>query len=147
MSVSPSLRKLAWLALLVIAPGVAGPGAIVATLAAVASFEADHAHHVSIQPDVGHDDFVICHDARETTMPAELAFAPADCADDHRLHAANAESLISRHEVASVPLDAPLALAAIPIVAIAASAFDAFAASDSATLVANRHNRTIVLRI
>lgn len=147
MSVPASLRNLAWLALFVIAPGVAGPGAIVATLAAVASFEDDHAHHVSIQADVGHDDFVICHDAREATTPAEVAFAPADCADDHRLHAANAESLISRHDGASVAIDAPLALVAMPLAELASSAFHSFAASDSATLVANRHNRTVVLRL
>jgi hypothetical protein len=147
MSSWSPIRRTVWLALLVIAPGVAGPGAIVATLAAIASFEADHAHHVSVQPDVGHDDFVICHDAREAATPAELAFAPADCADDHRLHAANAESLISRHEVANVPIEAPLALVATPLAAIAPLSFRSFAASDSATLVANRHDRTIVLRL
>lgn len=147
MSSSFSIRRTVWLALLVIAPGVAGPGAIVATLAAIASFEAGHAHHVSMQPDVGHDDFVICHDAREAATPAELAFAPADCADDHRLHAANAESLISRHEVANVPIDAPLALVATPLAAVAPPVFQRFAASDSAALVANHHDRTVVLRI
>jgi hypothetical protein len=147
MNVPASLRKLAWLALLVIAPGVAGPGAIVATLAVIASFEHGHAHHVSVQADVGHDDFVICHDAREATTRSEVAFAPADCADDHRLHAANAESLISRHEVANVPIDAPLALVARPLAALAPLMLQSFAASDSAMLVANRHDRTVVLRV
>jgi hypothetical protein len=142
-----SIRRTVWLALLVIAPGVAGPGAIVATLAAIASFELDHAHHVSIQPDVGHVDFVICHDAREATPPTRAAFAPSDCADDHRLHAANTESLISRHDATNAPFAAPLALVATPLVAIAPSPFRASTASDSATLVANRHNRTVVLRL
>lgn len=147
MTSSFSIRRTVWLALLVFAPGLAGPGAIVATLTAIASFENDLAHHVSIQPDVGHDDFVICHDAREATKPAEVAFAPADCAGDHRLHAANDESLISRHEIANVPIDAPLALVATPLAAIASPAFHTFATSDAATLVAHRHSRTVVLRL
>jgi hypothetical protein len=147
MKPSSSTRNVAWLALLLIAPGVSGPGAIVATLAAIASFDGDHAHNVSIQQDLGHDDFVFCHDARDDTDRSESAFASADCADDHRLHAANSESLISRHDRADLPHDAPFALVAAPLAEIAMGIAAMLPASAPATLVAIRQHRTVVLRL
>jgi hypothetical protein len=148
MRVPASLRHLAWLGLLVIAPAVAGPGAIVATLAAFATFEDEPAHSVSIQQDVGHDDFVICHDARGAAASGAAAIASADCADDHRFHAASTESLASRHEAANLQPGAPLVLAASPLVLAAPTAEGLPAPGPAlATLVAARHQRTVVLRI
>ena len=140
-------RLIAWIALLVIAPGVAGPGAIVATLAALASLDGDHAHHVSIQQGVGHDDFVICHDPRDDADPFEAAVASADCADDHRLHTANTESLISRHDASALPDAAPLALVAAPFTESVVRAHAVLPASSRATQGASRHQRTVVLRL
>lgn len=141
-----SSRRIAWLAGLVMLPGFAGPGAVVAMLAAIESFGADHAaHHVSIQQDVGHDDFVLCHDARESAAPSSPAIAASDCTDDHRLHAADTESLVSRHYGPNLVDHAPLALAAVPVATVASRAFETLPASGFATFVACRHHRTIVL--
>jgi len=147
MKPSSSLRRVAWLALLIIAPGVSGPGAVVATLVALASFDGDHAHHVSVQQDLGHDDFVFCHDARAGTDRFESAFAATDCADDHRLHAANTESLISRHDSADLPHFAQLVLFAVSPTEIAREACETLPTSAPATLVARRHHGTVVLRV
>jgi hypothetical protein len=140
-----SLRTLGWLALFAIAPGMAGPGAIVATLAAFASLGGEGAHHVSMQPDAGHDDFVFCHDARGDSDQATLAFAPSDCSDDHRLHAATAESLISRHDVSKCQQHAQLVHVAAPFVANVLVACDALPVLDAATFVANLQHRSVVL--
>lgn len=147
MNVPVSLRHLAWIALLVIAPAVAGRGAIVATMAALASLDADYAHNVTIQRDAGHDDFVLCHDSHADVDSPGPAFAPADCADDHRLHAANAESLISRDGVAQLLHDAPFAVVASPRIALATPERDAIPESRSAAFVAIHHQRIVVLRI
>ena len=147
MKPSSSLRRVAWLALLIIAPGVSGPGAVVATLAALASFDGDHAHYVSVQQDLGHDDFVFCHDARAGTDRFESAFAATDCADDHRLHAANTESLISRHDAAALSHDAQRALVAVLSPEIAVEPCQTLPALAPATLIARRHQSTVVLRI
>jgi hypothetical protein len=145
-SMSP-FRRIAWIALLGIAPGVAGPGAIVATLTALASLDGDHAHHVSIQRNAGHDDLVICHDPRDRADPFEAGVASADCADDHRLHAASIESLISRHEGSVLPDAALLALVAAPFTESVVRAHAVLPASGRATLGASRHQRTVVLRL
>jgi hypothetical protein len=147
MKPSSSTRNVAWLALLLIVPGVSGPGAIVATLAAIASFDGDHAHRVSIQQDLGHDAFVFCHDARDASDRFESAFDSADCADDHRLHVANTESLISRHDGANLPQDTQLTLVAAPLAEIAMDIAAMLPASAPATLVAIRQHRTVVLRL
>ncbi len=142
------LRSLAWLAFFAIAPGIAGPGAIVATLSALASFGGDPTHHVSMQSDAGHDDIVFCHDeASAETGAATSAFAPADCSDDHRLHATNDESLISRDAASQFYFDPPLVLAAAPLVALASVERDALPGLDPAALIASRQHRSIVLRI
>jgi hypothetical protein len=140
-------RAIVWLALLVITPGVAGPGAIVATLAALASLGGDYAHHVSVQQDLGHDDFVFCHDERDDTDRFESAFAATDCADDHRLHASNTESLVSRHDGADLPLNAQLALVALLPRETAVESCETLPALAPATLIARRHHSTVVLRI
>ena len=124
---------------------MAGPGAIVATLAAIASLGGDHAHHVSMRSDVGHDDFVFRHDAGGSAHPGEVAFASADRSDDHRFHAANAESLVSRQAVSPFQFDAPLVLVAAPLVASTAVARNALPELDAATFVASRHHRSVVL--
>lgn len=142
-----SVRGVVWLALFVIAPGVAGPGAVVATLAALASLGGDHAHHVSVQQDLGHDDFVFCHDARGETDRSEPAFAASACADDHRLHVANTESLLSRHDSAQMPRFAQHVLVAVSPAEIAREACETLPASAAATLALRRHHRTVVLRI
>ncbi len=142
-----SSRTVACLALFVIARAVAGPGAIVATLAAIAAFDGDHAHHVSIQQDGGHDDFVFCHDAQSEADRAESAFAANDCADDHRLHAANTASLASRHDRAASPHDAIFALVAAPLAETAMAARELRLASSPTTLVARSHQGNVVLRI
>jgi hypothetical protein len=142
-----SVRGIAWLALLVITPGVAGPGALVATLAALASLGGDYAHHVSVQQDLGHDDFVFCHDGRDDTVRFESAFATTDCVDDHRLHASNAESLISRHDGAALPHDAQRALVAALPAEIAVEPCETLPTLAPATLIARRHHSTVVLRI
>ncbi len=140
-------RRIAWIALLAIAPGVAGPGVIVATLAALASLDGDHAHHVSIQRDSGHDDFVICHDPRDGADSFEAVVASADCADDHRLHTANIESLISRHDGSVLPDAAPFALVAAPFTETIGRVHAALPASSRATQRASLHQRTVVLRL
>jgi hypothetical protein len=142
-----SIRRVAWLALFVVAPAVSGPGAIVVTLATLASFGGDTSHHVSIQQDLGHDDFVFCHDSRDGADSASAIFAAVDCADDHRLHAANAESLVSRHDVARLLYDAPFVAVASTLVAIATPVRASIPVSDAAPRVAIRHHRTIVLRV
>lgn len=147
MKPSSSIRRVAWLALLPAAAAVSGPGAIVVTLAMLASFDSDHSHHVSIQQDLGHDDFVFCHDARDDVAPSDSAFASADCADDHRLHAANAESLISRHDGARLLFDASFGAVASPLAAIATPVRATIPASEAVTRAAIRHHRTVVLRV
>jgi hypothetical protein len=142
-----STRQLVWLAAIVLLPGVAGPGAAVAALAALTSIGADRGHHVSIQQDAGHDDVVLCHDAHGEAAASGPAIAASDCADDHRFHAMDVESLVSRHDGAKLLPDALLALAAAPPVAIAAPAAESLPAPVPATLVASRHHRTVVLRI
>ena len=140
-------RRIAWIALFAIAPGVAGPGVIVATLTALASLDGDHAHHVSIRQGVGHDDFVICHEPRDGADPFEAAVASVDCAEDHRLHTANIESLISRHDASVMPDAAPLALVAAPFTESLVRAHAVLPASSRATQGASRHQRTVVLRL
>ena len=140
-------RRIAWIALLAIAPGVAGPGLIVATLTALASLDGDHAHHVSIQQDAGHDDFVICHDPRDGAGSLEAGLAAADCADDHRLHVANIESLISRHDGSVLPDATLLAIVAPPFTETMGRVHAVLPASSRATLGASLHQRTVVLRL
>jgi hypothetical protein len=140
-------RRIAWIALLVIAPGVAGPGVIVATLTALASLDGDHAHHVSIQRNVGHDDFVICHEPRDGADAFDVAVASADCADDHRLHTANIESLISRHHGSVLPDAALLALVAAPFTETIGRVHAVLPVSSRATQSARFYQRTVVLRL
>ncbi len=142
-----SVRGFVWLALLVITPGVAGPGALMATLTALDSLGGDHAHNVSVQQDLGHDDFVFCHDGRDDTDRFELAFAATDCADDHRFHASNIESLISRHDAAALSHDAQRALVAVLSPEIAVEPCETLPGLAPVALIARRHQSTVVLRI
>jgi hypothetical protein len=90
---------------------------------------------------------VFCHDTRGEAAPFDAAFASADCADDHRLHAASADSLISRHDIARLLHAAPLVAVASPLVAVATPVRATIPASEAATPVAIRQHRTIVLRV
>lgn len=140
-------RRIAWIALLAIAPGVAGPGVIVATLTVIASLDDDHAHHVSIQHDAGHDDFVICHELRAGADPFEVAVASADCADDHRLHTTKIESLISRYDGSALPNAALLALSAAPFTETIGRVHAVLPVSSRVTQGERFYQRTVVLRL
>jgi hypothetical protein len=120
---------------------------IVATLSALASLDGDHAHHVSIQPGVGHDDFVICHEPRDGADPFETAVASADCADDHRLQTANIESLISRHDGSVLPDAALSALVAAPFTETIVRVHAVLPVSSRAIQSARFYQRTVVLRL
>ena len=144
MDLRSSLRRLAWIGFWLAAPGLAGPGALAATLATLA----DHRpHHISLEADLGHQDLVLCHDAEVAVPAGSTAFAPSDCEGDHRLHVASADSLISRHDGSSAPSHAAHAAIHAPAPSLAVALQRAAPSHGAASRFANRLHRTIVLRL
>jgi hypothetical protein len=104
-----AIRSIATAALVAVLPALAGPGALVASIALLA---ADHdSHHVSVRPDLGHRDIVICHDGGAAESAGALLSDESCGADDHRLHVTNADRFAGRSDAASLAKPAAIAIA------------------------------------
>lgn len=114
--IASARRALLSLALLGAAPALAGPGALVAAIALATAH--GHAHHLSVQRDVGHEDIVICHGGAAASAESGAALS-RDCQDpdDHRLHATNADRIAPRGDARSDLRHAPA-----PAIVLAAAA-------------------------
>jgi hypothetical protein len=117
-------RRRALVAWLALAPALAGPGALVASVALLAAGGVAHAHHLSVQPDLGHDDIVLCHEGAPAAVRGPSLVDGADCPDDHRLHVARADRMVPGGELRSAlrPDAAPAAAVLPRAVSIAAPA-------------------------
>lgn len=100
------VRTIATAALVAVLPALAGPGALVASVALFA----DHgSHHVSVRPDLGHRDIVICHDGGASERSGATLSDESCGTNDHRLHVANVERLAGRSDAVSIAKPAPIA--------------------------------------
>lgn len=113
-----TFRRLALVALLAAAPALAGPGALVAGIALLAGDH--HAHHLSVQRDLGHDDIVICHASPAAASAGPSLGEACNCADDHRLHLARGDRLVARSDTRSALRHANGVPAALPLAALRA---------------------------
>jgi hypothetical protein len=102
-------------------------------------------HAVSVQADRGHDDLVFCHDEGGVAPAPAAAIAASDCADDHRVHVANADRLVSRADAKLV--DARVAPASLALPNLAAVSHAATPASALALPAAITQQRTVVLQV
>jgi hypothetical protein len=113
--------------------------------ALVALFGAEH--RVVVFADRGHEDLVFCHDATAAAGAASVAIAASDCADDHRLHVASADRIVSRHDAKSAPrVDAQLPRAVLA--PLACGPVHSATRTDAPTLQPTvALQRTIVLQV
>ncbi|RIK91649.1 MAG: hypothetical protein DCC71_24930 [Proteobacteria bacterium] len=118
-----------------LAPALAGPGALVASLALLAAGDAAHAHHLSVRPDVGHDDIVLCHEGAPAQARGPSLGDATDCPDDHRFHVTSANGLVAGSEARSALRHDGASVAALP-----RAAFETGPAARSAPRAASSQN-------